>query len=112
MSVFDFPHTVDVFAYAHARDRYGGSSPTEEAVHEDEPAWVQPASANDVLEADRRDIKVSHVVYFKRDVELGSWHRIRYGDKVYRVTGYREATAGLAVFWKALAIEDVKEAES
>ena len=102
MSVLDLPHVVDVHVQVNSRDKYGGTTRYAVAVYEDEPAWVQPTSAKDAIEYERRGMEVSHVVYFNRDLGLTTEHTIDHGGKSYTVKGFQDASAGLSVVWKAI----------
>ena len=106
----NLPHTVDVVTQIKTRDRYGGikKGPTEVVVYADEPAWVQPAGAVEVEMYERRNMQITHTIYFKRDLNLQPDHSIRYGGLLFEVQGFRDATAGMGVYWKAHVSEVVE----
>jgi hypothetical protein len=104
VSVLDFPHVVDVHVQVNSRDKYGGTTRYPVAVYTSEPAWVQPASAKDATEYERRGMDVSHVIYFRRDLGLTTEHTIDHGGKIYEVQGFQDASAGLSVIWKATVL--------
>jgi len=107
MSAMDMPHVVDVHNFVNSRDRYGGLSNYQVVAYADEPAWVQPASAKDVVEYERRGVVITHVVYFLRNLALTTEHRIVHDGKSYIVTGFQDASAGLSVLWKAIVSHNV-----
>ena len=102
MSVLDLPHLVDIHVQVNSRDKYGGTRRYPVAVYEGEPAWVQPASAKDAIEYERRGLEVTHVVFFNRDLSLTAEHTIDHSGKLYEVQGFQDASAGLSVVWKAI----------
>lgn len=100
----DFPHSVNIVRPFNRRDKYGGTEQTEETVYEDEPAFKQPVSATDALDYEKRNMNVSHVIYFQRDLGLTTEHRVIHDGESYLVVAFSDASAGLGVVWKAAAL--------
>lgn len=71
--------------------------------------WRQPASDSERMEAMRREIAVSHKVYFVADPELDERDRLVFSDGNYLVKSrpHPDASVGRGVVWRVM-VDDSK----
>ncbi len=69
----------------------------------------QPASDSEQMEAMRRDISVSHKVYFTSDPEVNEQDRLVFDDDNYlvRTRPHPDASVGRGVVWRVM-VDDSK----
>jgi len=72
--------------------------------------FVQPIRQRDRLEYDRRNMVVTHQIYFNQDYELDTNYVIVRNGKEYKVIAYDEASAGIGIVWKAMVFYTPDEA--
>jgi hypothetical protein len=110
MSLLDnFPDTAIAKRRKRSKDSLGGSKDAWETVFTGRTCWRQPLGNQEIKEAQQREIKVSHKVYFTADPELDEHHiLIIDGDTMtVRSASHPDASAGLGVVWKVLVdLED------
>lgn len=106
------PHTCTIRGLTYARDvdedfpNIGGDSPTPSNRLTSQECWVQPASREEISEFRRRDMRLTHTVFFGEDVACSENEEIvpdngPAANTVCKVLAYGECTAGLEVGWKA-----------
>ena len=104
----NLPHTIDISRLTYTIDASGGDVPTKASTPyaDNEPAWVQPASAASIKEFAVRNQRVTHDVYMTRNPGLRLDDIIDVLDGPYAshclsVLAWRECTAGLGLAWMA-----------
>lgn len=82
----------------------GGIADAFETTDQEPVGWPQPASANTIDLYRRREIEVTHTVYFASDPELASGDRLLVAGRVLAVQGVRNE-AEMSRLWCADARE-------
>jgi len=99
----NFPHLATAKRRTRTIDSLAGSKdsfPT--TLFTDRACWVQPMTANEVLEHQRREIECTHKVYFTSDPGLSNTDELVVGGVSWLVKSVSDpdASAGLGVVWR------------
>lgn len=84
----------------------GGQTMAWDAVVTDEPCDIQSSSGRVFMDYQVRGLRVTHTVYFSRDVGIFATDRIISGTRVFKVQGYTPPSPSYTQ-WPAKA--DVEE---
>jgi hypothetical protein len=112
MSLLDnLPHTCDLFRTGVVADDTGSGDHEQvdaTAYIADEPCWVQPASAAEIIHFQRRDQIVTHKVYFNRDPGVRLTDKLDvtsgpYDGSRLTIRTHADSGAGLGLLWKVMA---------
>lgn len=84
------------------KDASGGKVQSLSTLVEDEPCDIQPVSAEVSLEYRKKELKVSHSIYFARDVEAREYDKVVSGSRSFVVVGYRPGAQGYGDDWPSV----------
>ncbi len=87
------------------QSRIGGSHKAGWLPKKNLQGWMQPASAQVVIEYGQRQQQVTHVVYFGEDPELQEGDRIVIGSHTVSFVGVTDV-AGVGQLWRAVGKEE------
>ncbi|MCD6404715.1 MAG: head-tail adaptor protein [Planctomycetes bacterium] len=93
-------HSVDVERAISTEDAAGGRRTTWNTVRQAVPAWVQPAKAETIETYGKRNMRVTHSVYFASDPGLCPGDRLRFSRRFLVVGGVSNA-GELDRLWRA-----------
>jgi hypothetical protein len=112
----NLPHQCNLYRATVRRDDEGSGDYEDvasSAYAAEEPCWVQPATAAEILRFQRRDHLVTHTVYFTRDPGFKLSDKLDVATGPYAGTrmtirAFNEATAGIGVLWQAFCQNDIE----
>ena len=100
----NMPHTCTAKRRTRTSDAYGGTKDTYSVLFADRACWRQPASNTDIVEFQKRDITVTHKVYFVADPTLDERDILAFGDDDLEVKSYADpdASVGMGVVYRVM----------
>lgn len=106
MLLANLPHTMTHKRNVYYRDRLGASRSKPTTVASAVKCWVQNASANDVLEMQRHDQRVTHTVYLAADAGIRPGDVLvvasaPFANESLTVLSYVEKSVGKSLVWVA-----------
>lgn len=114
-------HRCSIVRLTPARDAEGGPTFTDEVIRSDVHCRIQPASGSDKIEFKRRNLDVSHAIYFASDPQVSLEHVITFvrGSNTVRLRvvdhkNFDEVNAAavstaIPNYWKVMALEGTED---
>lgn len=102
-----FPHICDISQRSRTMGPLGGSTDTRVSISTGIKCWRQTASEEEMLEYQKRGIKVTDKVYFTSDPNVTNEMFITISNVEYDVQSRADpdASAGLGVVWRVMVRE-------
>ena len=106
MSLLDtLPHLATAKRRTRTRGALVGSRDSYDTVlFTDRACWRQPVSDSETLEFQKRDVKVTHKIYFNTDPGLSDTDILVIGSESHKVRSesHPDASVGLGVLWRVM----------
>ncbi len=105
MGILDnLPHTCTAKRRTREQGSLGGGKDSFTTLFENRACWRQPVSDAEALEFNRRDIAVSHKIYFTSDPSVDERDVIEMGDDRMDVisVSHDDASVGLGIVWRVM----------
>jgi len=106
MTVLDrLPHQATAKRRSLTQDPYGGTSSHWEVLWTKE-CWLQPVSAKETNEYDKRGVVVEAKVYFAEDPGLTEQDVLEIGGKSYEVVAVSDPdrSVGMGLVWRVMVV--------
>jgi hypothetical protein len=105
MLLNQLPHLATAKRRTRAKDTLGGSKDSYATVlFTDRACWRQPVSDAEVVQFQKREIKVTHKIYFAADPVLSDEDVLVIGGESHKVRSVSDpdASVGLGILWRVM----------
>lgn len=105
MGILDnLPHTCIGKRRVREQGTLAGGKDSFTTTFTDRACWRQPLSDSEILEFNKRDIEVSHKIFFTSDPGLDERDVIVIGSDVMevRAVSHQDASVGLGIVWRLI----------
>jgi hypothetical protein len=106
----ELPHRVSIKQTVSSNDEWGGNVDQDVVVETGRAAWVQPASDREIATFQRREMSITHKVYFRGDPGVQPGYVIvpttgPFAGATLEVMSSAEATAGTGLLYRVMVQE-------